>query len=226
MQLFSIGIFQLNRDGSKKVDENGEPLSSYDSADIMNMAKVWTGFTRKNTFPRGGADSIGRRGPHVDPLVIERKWKDAFPKADLLGGYIGDRYPLCIDLPHNHHLKKGAIYRAIGSKFNAELQYDYFKWEDLDLLRLKLESSSPLYPKLCAVNGNGKCTFPGKVILDEHLDYSSSSAQNGEEFLVDTIRTILVGDGTNTITYEYVRQPCVDKAFLGSDAKKLLRGKM
>lgn len=46
MQLFSIGFYQLNLDGTKKTDSSGNPLKSYDNADIQNFARAWTGFTR------------------------------------------------------------------------------------------------------------------------------------------------------------------------------------
>ena len=57
MQLFSIGIFQLNRDGSKKLDANGTPLETYDSSDIMNFARAWTGFDREYRY-RGNAGEM------------------------------------------------------------------------------------------------------------------------------------------------------------------------
>lgn len=44
MQLFSIGLWQLNPDGSRKLDAEGQEIPSYDNAVIMEMAKVFTGF--------------------------------------------------------------------------------------------------------------------------------------------------------------------------------------
>lgn len=43
MQLFSIGLFQLNLDGSEKKDANGKPIPTYNNDDIANLAKVFTG---------------------------------------------------------------------------------------------------------------------------------------------------------------------------------------
>jgi len=43
MQLFSIGLFELNQDGSLKTDAGGNPIPTYDAEDIRNMAKVMTG---------------------------------------------------------------------------------------------------------------------------------------------------------------------------------------
>ncbi|MDQ8180729.1 DUF1800 family protein [Pelagicoccus sp. SDUM812005] len=44
MQLFTIGLWELNRDGSLKLDDDGEPIPTYDNEDITEMARVFTGF--------------------------------------------------------------------------------------------------------------------------------------------------------------------------------------
>lgn len=45
MQLFSIGLFELNLDGTEKKDVNGESIPTYNSNDIANLAKVFTGLS-------------------------------------------------------------------------------------------------------------------------------------------------------------------------------------
>jgi len=42
MQLFSIGLYELNADGSRKQDA-GEDIPTYDNSDITEMAKIFTG---------------------------------------------------------------------------------------------------------------------------------------------------------------------------------------
>jgi len=44
MQLFSIGLYELNSDGSKKLDGNGNPIETYTSDDVKGLAKVFTGW--------------------------------------------------------------------------------------------------------------------------------------------------------------------------------------
>lgn len=44
MQLFSIGLYELNNDGSQKEDENGRPILTYNNEDIREFAKIFTGF--------------------------------------------------------------------------------------------------------------------------------------------------------------------------------------
>ncbi|HEU6456612.1 MAG TPA: DUF1800 family protein [Roseateles sp.] len=45
MQLFSIGLYELNNDGTPKLDANGNPIETYTTADVMAMAKVFTGWS-------------------------------------------------------------------------------------------------------------------------------------------------------------------------------------
>ncbi len=44
MQLFAIGLWQLNNDGTPKLDGNNKPIPNYGNAEIESMAKVMTGF--------------------------------------------------------------------------------------------------------------------------------------------------------------------------------------
>ena len=43
MQLFSIGLFELNIDGSTKLNRN-QPIETYSNEDVMGLAKVFTGY--------------------------------------------------------------------------------------------------------------------------------------------------------------------------------------
>lgn len=45
MQLFSIGLFQLNLDGTEKKDVNGKSIPTYNNNDIGDLAKVFTGLS-------------------------------------------------------------------------------------------------------------------------------------------------------------------------------------
>ena len=45
MQLFTIGLYQLNADGTQKLDPTGQPIPTYNNNDVMGMAKVLTGFS-------------------------------------------------------------------------------------------------------------------------------------------------------------------------------------
>ncbi|WP_435355811.1 DUF1800 domain-containing protein [Emticicia sp. SJ17W-69] len=45
MQLFSIGLYELNIDGTEKKDANNKPIPTYNNDDIANLAKVFTGLS-------------------------------------------------------------------------------------------------------------------------------------------------------------------------------------
>ena len=44
MQLFSIGLFELNIDGTLQTDANGDPIETYDNDDVTGIAKAFTGY--------------------------------------------------------------------------------------------------------------------------------------------------------------------------------------
>jgi Protein of unknown function (DUF1800) len=51
MQLFSIGLYELNLDGSLKLDAQGKPIPTYTQSDVRQIALALTGWTFNNTSP-------------------------------------------------------------------------------------------------------------------------------------------------------------------------------
>ena len=45
MQLFTIGLHELNQDGTPQLDSQGNPVETYSNTDVMAMAKVFTGWS-------------------------------------------------------------------------------------------------------------------------------------------------------------------------------------
>ena len=45
MQLLTIGLWQLNDDGTQKLDGTGAPIPTYSNTDVQGLAKVFTGFS-------------------------------------------------------------------------------------------------------------------------------------------------------------------------------------
>jgi uncharacterized protein (DUF1800 family) len=52
MQLFTIGLWKLNADGSRQLDNSGNPEPTYGQAEVTNLARVFTGW---GSAPVGGA---------------------------------------------------------------------------------------------------------------------------------------------------------------------------
>ncbi|WP_341227872.1 DUF1800 family protein [uncultured Arcticibacterium sp.] len=53
MQLFSIGLYELNIDGTEKKDAQGNSIPTYDNNDIAELAKVFTGLSWNHSLYLG-----------------------------------------------------------------------------------------------------------------------------------------------------------------------------
>lgn len=50
LQLFSIGLVQLNRDASPVLGDDGQPIETYSNQDITGLAKVFTGLNLNESY--------------------------------------------------------------------------------------------------------------------------------------------------------------------------------
>jgi uncharacterized protein (DUF1800 family) len=66
MQLFSIGLFELNADGSEKLNAQGQPIPTYDNDDIREFAKIFTGLSFDGPQARFG----GRQPNFQLPMIM------------------------------------------------------------------------------------------------------------------------------------------------------------
>ena len=71
MQLFSIGLYELNPDATPKL-VNGQPVETYDSGDIVGLSRVFTGFSwagpdKSDTRFNGG----GTQDPDREVLFMQ-----------------------------------------------------------------------------------------------------------------------------------------------------------
>ncbi len=57
MQLFTIGLYQLNADGSLVKDASGATIPTYDVPDVRGLARVFTGWFNDNSALPAGAPS-------------------------------------------------------------------------------------------------------------------------------------------------------------------------
>lgn len=78
MQLFSIGLWELNPDGSQKL-RNGKPIPTYSSADIVGLSHVFTGLgeLEDRSNPDGYVDRMMNRMTTYSPgyrSQIEKKF--------------------------------------------------------------------------------------------------------------------------------------------------------
>lgn len=207
MQLFTIGLLALDEDGTPKRDESGTLIETYTNDDIMSFARAWTGFQRHD--PRGNYedDNTGGSRNRLDPVYIDERWRDRFPKSDLTGGYIGDTYPLCVDVPDKMFLRPGAKYRLLGADAMPELMVDHPNLRYGELYNIKRMVLDPAGDLFAALN-DGSGTFNPIVELTSHLACTAGTA----ECVVDTVRVVQVQSSPD-VFYEFVPPPCVHQAF-------------
>ena len=60
MQLFTIGLYQLDATGNYINDSTGRPLETYTNVQIMEMARVFTGFTTEDFNPNAVGSGTGQ----------------------------------------------------------------------------------------------------------------------------------------------------------------------
>jgi len=86
MQLFSIGLVELNADGSEKLDAFGQPVPTYDQAIIEGFAHVFTGWTWAGSpnFPQ----ARGTRQNQVVPMELWEDYHDTGSKMLLNGSVL------------------------------------------------------------------------------------------------------------------------------------------
>lgn len=80
LQLFSIGLDELNRDGTPRLDAQGRRIPTYDQATVTQFARVFTGLNFA-AAPPGTQGVINYR----DPMVVRETNHDTSPKTLLNG---------------------------------------------------------------------------------------------------------------------------------------------
>ncbi len=95
MQLFSIGLYQLNADGSYITDGAGRPLETYTNEQITEFARVFTGFTDASTnntgTGTGRTDFPNAAQNYTEPMRMWEQQHDTGAKNLL--NYPGARKP-------------------------------------------------------------------------------------------------------------------------------------
>ncbi len=93
LQLFSIGTFMLNADGTRQVDGNGNPIPTYDQNTVEQFARVFTGWVLAPAL--AGPSDVGGTVPNYrDPMVVHKDsqgredWHDQGAKTLLNGAQL------------------------------------------------------------------------------------------------------------------------------------------
>lgn len=148
MQLFTIGLHQLNIDGSLKRDSLGNPIPTYTQKDIKELAKVFTGLSagKAGNFERGNV-RFGMNVYGTDfsvPMAMYEDWHE-FGGKSFLGLYIpsGQKGMKDIEMAVDHIFRHPNVGPFIGKQL---------------IQKLVTSNPSPAYIKKVAetFNDNGK----------------------------------------------------------------------
>lgn len=82
MQLFSIGLWELNQDGTHVLDTEGNSMPTYSNDNITEFAKVFTGLRRPT-------NRTNIEPNYMDPVRLQTSWHDFSAKTLLDGSTLG-----------------------------------------------------------------------------------------------------------------------------------------
>lgn len=155
MQLFSVGVDQLNPDGTPKLDAQGNRIPTYDQATITNFARVFTGWTlaaQKNWAgdPTGNTKVLN----YQDPMVLSSNTNtfDTGSKT-LLNGAVA---PAIVNGLNATTYKANELEFALDNIFNHPNVGPYISRELIK--QLVTSNPSPAYVQrvAAAFNDNGQ----------------------------------------------------------------------
>ena len=131
MQLFTIGPYELESDGTRKIDYQGKSIPTYTQHDIIEMAKILTGW---NLFTFKGWNRLGANGGSYQHLMVFHPDKhedelDQFysndPDLGMITLFKGKAWETNLELNATDELKDGignitnsGLDSAIGVIFN------------------------------------------------------------------------------------------------------------
>jgi len=113
MQLMTIGLYQLNADGTLKTGADGQPIETYVQDDVSNLARVFTGYdldikpAERNGFTTPGGGVIETNAWTTRPMAFTSA-KHSMLEARFLGATVPASTPgpaalkIALDTLFNH----------------------------------------------------------------------------------------------------------------------------
>lgn len=148
MQLFTIGLYKLNIDGSAQTDSNGVKLDSYTQSDVTNIARVFTGYdfdapTSERFKPVGQTYFVDGKQFTSRPMVL-----NASKHSTLTSTFLG------VTIPENTS-GSAALKIALDTLFNHQNVGPFFGRQMIQ--RFVTSNPSPAYIArvAAAFNNNG-----------------------------------------------------------------------
>lgn len=178
MQLFTVGVHQLNNDGTEKRDANGNKLETYTQNDITNLARVFTGWDFDQTQNVNTFEPVNRR--NIPNTVYTRIPMRLTPSnhSTLAASFLGATVPAGTDGVE-------ALRMALDTLFNHPNVGPFFGKQMIQ--RLVTSNPSPAYVNRVAnafnnngtgVRGDLKAVFAA-VLLDDEARSPGGLSQSG-----------------------------------------------
>ncbi len=102
LQLFTIGLVELNKDGTEKVDSQGNTIETYTNKDITGLARVFTGFNPDYSIEDNDAIDANL---YAYPMAIEEESHSELEKS-----FLGFTIPAGTDGPTSTDLALDFIF--------------------------------------------------------------------------------------------------------------------
>lgn len=120
LQLFSIGLIELNRDGTPKLDATGQTIETYSNRDIQGLARVFTGLS----YAGGQFNRRPNPAPIAQPMQMYDDHHSLLEKAFLdtviPAGTTGERsIDMALDAIFEHENLAPFISRQLIQRFSA-----------------------------------------------------------------------------------------------------------
>lgn len=170
MQLFTIGLNQLQPDGTLKLDGSGLPIATYDQTTITQMAKVFTGWQFNNPAPTTGNFRSGGNvaSDYLLPMTLNPNFHDNTAKTIVAGVQLPANQGGTLDLK-----------AALDALFNHPNTGPMISRELIQ--RLVTSNPGPGYiyrvAQVFANNGSGVRGDLGAVVRAILTDYEARSPQ-------------------------------------------------
>lgn len=148
MQLFSVGLYLLNADGTQQLDGNGKAQETYTTSDVSNLARVFTGYDvdmSQNVNVTANGTTVGNTAFARLPMALT-----ASNHSNLAATFLGTTIPA--NTP-----AAAALKTALDTLFNHQNTAPFFCKQMIQ--RLVTSNPSPAYVgRVAAVfanNGQG-----------------------------------------------------------------------
>ena len=179
MQLFTIGLDQLNIDGSPILDSLGIPVQTYDNDDISEFAKIFTGLTWEDRTQWGR--SAQKDTSYIPEMVMWDSYHEPGEKYLLNGFVVPNRDPVDGDADITDALDNVFDHPNVGPFIGKLL-----------IQRLVTSNPSPEYVERVALafndNGEGVRGDMKAVVTAILLDPVAKSCDSGEDLTFGKLR--------------------------------------